>query len=619
MNNTNTGFSLRFVTESQDKIQLNIIVIAAWFGLVTGLVEGVLYLVFKRVGWQIGKMSVSQEIVWIAPLFDLILFSVIGLGLVALSFILSRRIAMLLTVFLFSTLAFLDWITLALLDRIHIAAIIFLSLGLAVQTTRIFLKREEQINLFWQRSLKWVAALVVVLFIGVQGGTWLVERLATNNLPAAAPGAPNVLVIVVDTLRADHLSTYGYDRDTSPHIDELARQGTVFDNAIAPSAYTLPSHASLLTGRYTYEHGVEWDTPTAFFETDYPSIAEELRLRGYRTGAFSANLFWFTHIYGFGRGFIRFEDYFHSLEDMVFRTLYGRVIEKSILRQLGFENIAGRKLAEDVNQSFLRWAQEYNQRPFFAFLNFNDTHDPYQPPQPYRNMFSEQENPGGMLNCNVGRCNISLTPEQEQGEIAAYDGAIRYVDDQLGDLFEALENLDLARNTLIIVTSDHGEALGEHGMYLHDNSLYREVIHVPLILWWPDHVPGGTRISQPVSLTSLPATIMALIGESEQTAFPGPVLVEDEGIPKDFLEWPNPIGEMQHKPFASKDYPVSHGSMSTMVTPEWHYIETDNLGVEIYDWEKDPGETQNLLNAPAFSGVEDQFRAELTRLLRRGN
>ncbi len=593
-------------------------IIAAWFGLVTGLVEGILYIVFKRLEWQIGKMSVSQEIVWIAPLFDLILFSAIGLGLVALSLILSRRIVTLTAVFLFSMLAFLDWITLALLDRIHGAAIIFLSLGLAVQCTRVFLKREQQINLFWQRSLKWVAALVLALFIGVQGGTWLVERIATDNLPAATSGSPNVLVIVVDTLRADHLSSYGYNRDTSPRIDELARQGTVFENAIAPSAYTLPSHASLLTGRYTFEHGVEWDTPTAFFETDYPTIAEELRLHGYRTGAFSANLFWFTHIYGFGRGFIRFEDYFHSLEDMVFRTLYGRVIEKSILRRLGFENLAGRKLAEDVNQSFIKWAQEYDQKPFFAFLNYNDTHDPYLPPQPYRSMFSEYENPGGILNCTIGRCNISLTPEEEQGEIDAYDGAIRYVDDQLGELFEDLKRHDLARNTLIIITSDHGEAFGEHGMYLHDNSLYREVIHVPLIFWWPEHVPAGTRVSQPVSLTSLPATIMTLLGESEQTAFPGPELLGGEGVVNDNQDWPHPLGEMLHKPFASEEFPISHGSMRTVVTPDWHYIETENLGEEVYDWENDPREKNNLLEAPAFMEIEDKLRAELSRIYSAG-
>ena len=144
----------------------------------------------------------------------------------------------------------------------------------------------------------------------------------------------NILVILVDTLRADHLSCYGYKRETSPHIDRIAHQGVLFENAFAPSSYTLPSHASLLTGLYPYEHGVEWDTPTTLFDAPYPILGDAFQSQGYRTAAFSANIYWFTRALGFGRGFIHFEDYFQSISDMIFRTLYGRVFEKFVLRKI---------------------------------------------------------------------------------------------------------------------------------------------------------------------------------------------------------------------------------------------------------------------------------------------
>ena len=149
----------------------------------------------------------------------------------------------------------------------------------------------------------------------------------SSKLPAAAGDAPNVLVIVVDTLRADHLSSYGYARPTTPNIDRIATEGVLFENAVATSSWTFPSHASLLTGRYQYEHGMDKirEMPAvggnAFSANGLPTLGEVLMQKGYRTGAFSANRTYFTHDLGFGRGFIHFEDYFHSPSDMFVRTL----------------------------------------------------------------------------------------------------------------------------------------------------------------------------------------------------------------------------------------------------------------------------------------------------------
>src|SRR5215470_1373262 len=173
----------------------------------------------------------------------------------------------------------------------------------------------------------------------------------------ASSDAPNIIMIVIDALRADHLSSYGYVRPTSPHLDRLAQQGVVFEHALSASSYTLPAHASLLTGRYLYEHGVEWNNRTARFANRYPRLAEALQSRGYRTAAFSANVFWVTRSKGFGRGFIHFEDYFQSVADMAARTLYGRIIETLILRRLGYEDIPARRRASDINRSVLQWIE----------------------------------------------------------------------------------------------------------------------------------------------------------------------------------------------------------------------------------------------------------------------
>jgi glucan phosphoethanolaminetransferase (alkaline phosphatase superfamily) len=199
------------------------------------------------------------------------------------------------------------------MEHINHYALLTLAVGIAVQFTRWFRKHEAATLFFWRRSLPWIAAVALFALIGIQSGLWLWERMATKNLPRVALGLPNVLVIVVDTLRADHLSSYGYKRLTSPNIDRLAREGILFETALATSSFTLPSHASLLTGLYTYEHEAEWMNPKALFSCQCPTLAEALRSLGYRTGAFSANLFWFTHEYGFGRGFIRFDDFFQTI------------------------------------------------------------------------------------------------------------------------------------------------------------------------------------------------------------------------------------------------------------------------------------------------------------------
>jgi arylsulfatase A-like enzyme len=604
----------------------DILPLAVWFGLAAGLIEGLVFLLFLfllQFDWvsrDILLPDVAVEIIWISPLFNGLLFGAIGLGLAAL-FSLARMIKWLpvaaLSVSLFSFLSFLDWLALLLSRRIHHLSLAILAAGLAAAFTRYVRKREERALRFWRRSLPWLAAAVALVFAGVESGGWLRERMAIAALPPAPPAAPNVLMIVVDTLRADHLSGYGYARPTSPRLDRLAREGALFESAFSTSSWTAPSHASLLTGRHPHEHGVEWRTPRALLDGRYPTLAEALKDRGYRTAAFSANPFWFTRPMGFGRGFIRFEDFFQSLSDMALRTFFGRAFEQMVLRRLGIEDFPARKRAADINRSVLRWVERDREKPFFAFLNYMDTHDPYLPPEPFRSKFSRTPAPGGIINTRLGRYHPTMTPEELQGEIDAYDGAIAYVDEQIGQLIDELQRRSLLDRTVVVVTSDHGESFGERGFLLHANSLYRETIHVPLIFRYPEKAPAGVRVTQPVTNAAAAATVMELVGAGQQTIFPGPSLVQlcqpcqPGRTPQASASWSPPLTEIERQPWSLDRYPVSRGWIKSLVSSEWHYIRHENLQAEIYNWKDDTREERNLIGNPRVESATATLHSRL--------
>ena len=166
---------------------------------------------------------------------------------------------------------------------------------------------------------------------------------------------------------------------------------------------------------------------------------------------------------------------------MAINTLYGYIFDYYFLRKiLNYEEPIYRKLADDVTKSALDWIQQDTERPYFVVLNYFDVHDPYTPPDPYRNTFSTMDNPGGEINSYMERYTPDLTSEQLQGEIDAYDGSILYVDDQINELLIGLQNSGQLENTLVIITSDHGESFGEHGLLQHSNSLYIEQIRVSI-------------------------------------------------------------------------------------------------------------------------------------------
>lgn len=585
----------------------SVLVFAASLGLLTGLVEGALRLALQRLGWlgwSMASIPVQRPILWIAPLFDLFLFLAVALALVAAARLIPaiplQRVAALVLTFL----AFFDW--LALSGRIRISGALILALGLAVVFHRRFQRQPEAAYRLARRGLPVMAAIVALLLLGIEGGDRWTERKATAALAQVAPGSPSILVLVLDTVRADHSSTYGYGRETTPGLNRLAGEGVLFENAFSASSWTLPSHVSLLTGRFPHEHGVERGVS---YDGRFPTLSEELRNRGYRTGAFSANREWFTRVYGFGRGFLHFEDFFDSAVDRVVRTVYGRRIEQTLMRAMGDEDWPARKHAEDINRSLLSWLERDPQRPFFAFVNYYDAHDPYLPPQPYRRRFSKVEQPGGVLNEAAGRPHPKLSPEQLQGEIEAYDGALAYIDDEIGKLLAEFKRRGLAQNLLLIVTSDHGEAFGEHGLYLHRNALYLELIRVPLIVRWPGHIPAGVRVAEPVSNVALPATVLELLHGGQQNLFPAPSLAHFWRAESLQTSESLPLAELAQMPFKGLEAsPTFYGAMKSVITPQWQFITHEKLGDALYDWTRDPSEKDDQAKSPEGQRVTAALR-----------
>jgi arylsulfatase A-like enzyme len=313
---------------------------------------------------------------------------------------------------------------------------------------------------------------------------------------------PNVVLISIDTLRADRLGCYGYDRPTSPAIDAMAAQGTRFAHAVAPAAWTLPSHYSMLTALYPGAHGVNPDrwlfagvhgaheTFNVRGSGREVMLAERLRAMGYYTAAVTENG-WVHSKFGFDQGFASYVDHAeHQLRD-------------------GTQPLA------------LRWLHQHRALPFFLFVHTYQPHQPYEQPPPFDTMFLDPDHVGYALpGVAVPMAVIEQfrdptfppTPEDVDAFNGLYDGEVRYVDSFLDGLLDTLRTLGLDRDTVVLFTSDHGEEIFEHGNFDHGDTLYDEVMRVPFILWGPGRVPAGRVVDTPVALVDVVPTLVELAG-----------------------------------------------------------------------------------------------------------
>jgi len=598
-----------------DTSRRDILILAVWFGLITGLVEGLLFFHVRHIR--------ILDLTWVPIPVDVVLAFLVALPIVALRNVLIGRPSLFFrAACLYAWFMYFDWLRVtssvweAALPHGWSAAIashplaetiglMLIALMLAVTTALILI--QPGLRLAQRRSLPWVAAVAALVVIGIPIFQRVHERRQIAHLPAAVPGSPNVLVIVVDTLRADHLSTYGYARPTSPNLSRIADQGVLFDNAMAPSSWTLPSHASMLTGRYPHEHGACYMGTSLL--PQYATLGEAFQRLGYRTAGFSASTYFFSRRTGLGRGFIHFEDDYESPASAFPQTYYGERLEQALYHLNLAKDRIGRRNARQINQHALRWIESSHRHPFFVFLNYYDVHDPYLPPEPYLHRFTRVAHPAAPIPL-AWDWFASLTPQQRQAEMDAYDGAIQYVDMELGQFFQQLHQHGLDKNTLVVITSDHGEEFNEHGFMDHLNALYRELIHVPLIFWEPGKVPAGLHIATPVSTVSLPATLLSLVPEGSAGHMPGISLATLWTSPGQNVEMMPVVSELSQAKLTPL-FPNYYGPLTSITTPQWHFISGGKAGEELFRCCSNAPELNNLANTEEGKRVVQQFKKEV--------
>ncbi len=319
--------------------------------------------------------------------------------------------------------------------------------------------------------------------------------------------APNVILISIDTLRSDHLGTYGHVNDTSPRMDALGAAGAVFEECTSSTSWTLPAHAAMLTGLSDLVHGCT-DTDRTLAPSRI-TIAERLGAVGYETGGFWSGPY-LHPTFGLGQGFDTWVDC----------TSYA-AINNEVAESEGAiegEEVWNRANHDITNPTVLKgatsWLQENGDERFFLFLHLWDCHFDFIPPAPYDTMFDPDYT--GTMTGQDFFTNPDVNPGMDPRDLAhlkaLYDGEIRWTDDHIGQLLDALEEQGLAENTLVVLTSDHGTAFFEHGQRAHRNGLFDELIHVPLIMRLPTAIPAGTRSSTQVRLIDVVPTILDLVG-----------------------------------------------------------------------------------------------------------
>jgi arylsulfatase A-like enzyme len=369
-------------------------------------------------------------------------------------------------------------------------------------------------------------------------------------LPAAEtfPGAP-VILISVDTLRADHLPAYGYASVATPHISALQRDAIVFENAYSHCPLTLPSHSVVLTGLLPARHGVRNNVGYRLDGAAHPTLTRLLKTQGYATGgAVSA------YVLRSATGIADSMDFF---DDAV--GVPGAAAAASSAQRSG----------ADTTQRALEWLETVKTRPFFLFLHLYEPHSPYDPPEPFRSRY--------------GR---------------TYDGEIAASDASVGVLVDALRRTGVYDQAIIIFLSDHGEGLGDHGEQEHGILLYREALRVPLLVKLPQSRRGGTRVGRPVGLVDIVPTVAALLALTPGVR-DGESLLETGGAP-------------ERRIYSETWYPRIHlgwSELRSLVDAHHHYIHGPKP--EIYDVVDDPLERVNAM--ARRGAIAEQMRTELER------
>jgi len=372
---------------------------------------------------------------------------------------------------------------------------------------------------------------------------------------------PNVVLITLDTTRADHLGCYGDAAASTPAIDALAQGGVLFSQAATPAPLTLPAHSSIMTGLYPTYHGVRLNGVTALGQ-DRTTLAEVFQARGYQTAAFVA-AFVVDGRWGLNQGFGTYDDQFDLAK-------YKRLDLAAVQRP-----------GNQVMDAALKWLDGRRDRPFFTWIHLYDPHTPYDPPEPFRSRF------GG------------------RGLEGLYDGEIAFADQQVGRLVSWLRQANLDQRTIVVVAGDHGEGLGSHGEGTHGYFIYDYAVHVPFIVSAPVQGLQGVRVDEQVSLVDVFPTVLELAGVERKEKVHGRSLV---------------AAMFKREP--PRELPAYSESMTPSLQFGWAALRSIRSGrykfiqaprPELYDLQADPGEADNIYAArPAIASGMSRELAQIT-------
>jgi arylsulfatase A-like enzyme len=620
---------------------VSVLILTSWCGLIAGLLE--VGAIGVRKWFDPNRFSMmSRDFVWLIPVTNLLVFVVLGLVGWLVIWAWPRRGRWLLTRGL---CALTIWpMLLAGAPRIFSLAWLVVVLGVASRVVPILERYAYQMARLVRLSLPVAVAVGVLLGAWPRIGDWKKQaREVGRSLPPG--GSPNVLLVVMDTVSAEHLGLQGYPRPTSNTLVELAGRGIRFDAAQSTCSWTLPSHASMFTGRWFHEISSGWLTP---LDGTYPTLAEYLGDRGYATSAFTANYTYCARDSGLARGFTHFEDHFFpeltcfKMSALVNRVLEGiQAIEDFLEGPLEFAQFrpylkylwhlmdTDRKDAAVVNRQFIDWLSTRRQpdRPFFTFLNYYDAHYPYQLTPGRMHRF------GAVATDNATRDLIerwplldktALSPNELAFGIDSYDECVADLDEQLGVLFDELERRGILERTWLIVTADHGESFGEHaGIFCHGMSLYQTEVHVPLLIVPPGGIAARRVVKETVSLRNLAATVVDVLGMTGGSPFPGDSLARfwKEGSPAQdpagasggqALAEVVPLESLNGDPSAllKKRWPLGG-----LAAGGWSYIRREGeVHEELFDLRTDPKEQNNRVHDQTARAALDRMRDQLRGL-----
>ncbi|HUF68525.1 MAG TPA: sulfatase [Longimicrobiales bacterium] len=559
-----------------------ILALALLLGVTFGFAEFVVWKVRYLFDHQFLHGS-NPDTIWAAPL----VLGTIALGVALPLALVARRAGGVSAEFVVTVIGLIGWFAVlrGMRTGIHALPAVILAGGLAVVSGRLMVRAGLP---FHGRLTRWAAiACGVVLVLGtvMTGGRAVWPRLVAGSLPVAPAGSPNVIVIILDTVRAESMSLYGYERPTTPNLVAIGERGLVFDLAIAPAPWTLPSHATMFTGLPPSEHGADWRTP---LPDDIPTLASVLRDRGYLTAGFTANIGYATRASGLSNGFIRYADYGLNVRSIVGAEWYGTRVLRLLARVLDDSRFT-RVPAPEISRAALDWIDGAD-RPYFVFLNYFDAHGPYELRDGFAGMLDLPAN-DSVLDASG---QWTTRPERIANARDRYDTSLAYLDDQIGRLFQELERRGQLDRTLVVITSDHGELFGEHGLNDHGNSLLDPLLRVPLIMVGPglDRNPG--RIDEVSPLSDLPATVAAFAG-FRNNPFPGESLLDAR--PEEATHDRYALSQVTPEIGVVPEGPLRNGA-ATAITDNVHkLIRYDNGRYELYDLRLDPAESRNLAGA----------------------